>query len=396
MTLSWIARLLLGAGCALLAACASLPPAQRVADVAPPLADALFAPPLRPPQPAEALALSPAMRSQLQQMLAGLPRGRAGARWLVEALATRGQLQLEYEAQTTRTAAQAFADRAGNCLSLVLMTAAFAREMGLPVHFNEALVDEQWRREGDLVLRSGHVNLTLGAAPRRDGWRASGDESLMVDFLPGIELRGLRTRPIDEARVLAMYLNNRAAETLAAGDAAGAYWWAREALRQDGQYLAARNTLGVVYQRAGHTALAAQVFEQLLALRPDDTSALANLALVRVVQGRLDEAAQLRARRAVLEPQAPGVARERGLAALREGDAPRALLDFEQEIARHGSSPDLQWWLAQARWRLGQPRGAEQALALALAQSTAADERARYAAKLAWLRAQAGRSAPAP
>lgn len=389
MSRSWIARLLLAAACALLGACAALPPAPAAADAAPPLADALFAPPARPPQPAEAMALSPAMRSHLQQMLADVPRGRASARWLVEALATRGQLQLEYEARTTRTAAQAFADRAGNCLSLVMMTAAFARELGLPVVFNEALVDEQWRREGDLVLRSGHVNLTLGAALRRDGWRSSGDESLMVDFLPGVELRGLRTRPIDEARVLAMYLNNRAAETLAAGEVHTAYWWAREALRQDAQYLAAHNTLGVVYQRAGHTALAAQVFEQLLARRPEDTSALVNLALVRVAQGRLAEAAQLRARREALEPQAPGVARERGLAALQAGDAQQARLAFEQEIARHGSSPDLQWWLAQARWRLGQPRGAELALAQAVAQSTAVAERQRYAAKLAWLRAQA-------
>ncbi|MEK8053288.1 hypothetical protein AACH10_23735 [Ideonella sp. DXS22W] len=293
----------------------------------PPWADALFAAPARPPQAAEALALSPAMRAYLPQLRAAGFDGTGPARALVDALATRSGLRLEYEAQTTRTAAQAFDDRAGNCLSLVLMTAAFARELGVSVVFNEALVEAQWRREGGLVLRSGHVNLTLGTPVRRAGWRVGTDESLMVDFLPGVDLRGLRTRPIDERRVLAMYLNNRAAETLATGDVAGAYWWVREALRQDGGYLAARNTLGVVYQRAGQVALAGEVFEQLLALQPDDGSALGNLALVREAQGRLADAAQLRARRDALEPLAAQALRELSPAKLawlkaRKGTAP--------------------------------------------------------------------------
>lgn len=282
----------------------------------PPWADALFAPPVSLPPVAEALAISPAMRAYVQQLRAAQPGSQPSARSLVDALSARGDLRLEYETQTTRSAAQAFADRAGNCLSLVLMTAAIARELDLPVSFNEALVEAQWRREGDLVLRSGHVNLSLGAAPRRGGWRAVGDETLMVDFLPGVDLRGLRTRVIDEERVLAMYLNNRAAETLAAGDPHAAYWWARAALRQDGGYLAARNTLGVVYQRAGQVALAGQVFEQLLAQQPDEVTALGNLALVRQAQGRTHEAALLRARRDMLDPDTAPALRERSAAKL--------------------------------------------------------------------------------
>lgn len=301
----------------LLSMTACAPMATRgLAAPEPPWADALFAPPAPLPPAADALLPSPAMRAYARQLQTASPGGQASARMLIDALSTRGDLRLEYEARTTRTAAQAFADRAGNCLSLVLMTAAFARELGLPVGFNEAQVEPQWRREGDLVLRSGHVNLTLGAPQRRGGWRSVGDESLLVDFLPGVDLRGLRIRAIDEGRVLAMYLNNRAAETLAGGDLAGAYWWLREALRQDAGYAAARNTLGVVYQRAGQVALAAQVFEQLLALQPDDTSALANLALVRVAQGRLAEAAQLRARRNALEPEAAQALRELSAAKL--------------------------------------------------------------------------------
>ncbi len=69
--------------------------------------------------------------------------GRAGPRaasWaLFEALYSKGQLKLEYDSAKTRNAAQAFAARSGNCLSLVIMTAAFAKEMGTAGHLPERI-----------------------------------------------------------------------------------------------------------------------------------------------------------------------------------------------------------------------------------------------------------------
>ncbi len=94
----------------------------------------------------------------------------------------------------TRNAAQAFAARSGNCLSLVIMTAAFAKEMGLPVAYQNVYVDETWSRIGDIYFSIGHVNLTLGR--RHDPTSVRDDEAdlLTIDFLPPSELRGLRTR----------------------------------------------------------------------------------------------------------------------------------------------------------------------------------------------------------
>ena len=65
------------------------------------------------------------------------------------------------KAIATRNAGEAFADRQGNCLSLVVMTAAFAKALGLPLQFNQARLDDSWSLQGDLLLASGHVNLTL-------------------------------------------------------------------------------------------------------------------------------------------------------------------------------------------------------------------------------------------
>ena len=88
------------------------------------------------------------------------------AQGLVDALYQKGGLKLEYDSAMTRNAAQAFEARSGNCMSLVIMTAAFAKELGLSVTFQNVVVDQTWRRSGDLYMASSHVNLSLGTPSR--------------------------------------------------------------------------------------------------------------------------------------------------------------------------------------------------------------------------------------
>ena len=112
-------------------------------------------------------------------------------RGLISALYQRDQLKLQYDVSMTRNASQAFDARAGNCLSLVIMTAAFAKELGLQVRYQSAYLEETWGRSGDLLVRSGHVNVTLD---RRMGDRNTiGTRNAMtIDFLPAESLRGLQ------------------------------------------------------------------------------------------------------------------------------------------------------------------------------------------------------------
>ena len=119
------------------------------------------------------------------------------------------------------------------------------------VRFQSVVVEDTWSRHGSLYFLVGHVNLTLGTRPPALGTRLDDGESLTIDFLPPPDLRGIHWRAIEEKTILAMYMNNRAAESLSAGRTDDAYWFAREAIRQDPAFHAAYNTLGVVYQRHG-------------------------------------------------------------------------------------------------------------------------------------------------
>src|SRR3546814_1509184 len=73
---------------------------------------------------------------------------------------------------------------------------------------------------------------------------------------------------------MAMYLNNRAAEVLVAGDGRAAYWWARAAIHAAPEYAAAYNTLGVIYLRHGDAQLAEGMFRFELARTPQDPTLL--------------------------------------------------------------------------------------------------------------------------
>jgi tetratricopeptide (TPR) repeat protein len=375
---------LLGSALALfvLLGCAGAPTAPAV-EPQTLLRDDAFARPAQVIDASEVFGIDDAMRDYLRRNWS-LMRREGRPKGLVDALYTRGELKLEYDASYTRNASQAFAARAGNCLSLVVMTAALAKELGLEIEYHSAYADETWSRSGNLLLRSGHINVTLG---RRAIDRARGEDTRYwtIDFLPQGELRGLRTQRLKEATVVSMFMNNRAAEALAREDFAEAYWWAREGLITDPSFAGVVNTLGVIYQRSGRLADAERVYQAVLLRDPNQTQALHNLVQLLEQQGRHAEAKPVAARLAALEPEPPYHWFVQGQLALRRGDARMALDFFAREVARADYSSEFHYWLGLAQYQLGDVEAAQRSLEKAATLSTSRGERDLYAAKLAWL-----------
>jgi Tfp pilus assembly protein PilF len=349
--------------------------------------DASFAAPSETVQPDDILTASEAMQRFVYRDMAQMVRIHGPRMGLALALQQPGLLRLEYDGALTRTAAQAFDARQGNCLSLVLMTTALARELGLQVYFQEVLTDEVWSRQADMYVASGHVNLTLGRKAMGE-WEIHGSARLLtIDFLPAPEIQGQKVRPISEATVLAMFMNNRAAEAVARQDLNLAYTWAKAAIQRDPSFLSAYNTLGVVYLRHGDPVAAEQTLLYLLNLAPGHTQALANLVLALRGQGRDTDADARVAELARVEHVAPFQFFNLGWAALKAGDAATARDWFLRELARDPDYHEFHFALAQAEWRLGHDQAAQRQLALALSTSPTPSTRDLYAAKLDKLRA---------
>lgn len=376
--------------CAWLSACAGAPPvAPPAVPVAQLMRDDAFAPPSVRIAADDVFAPSAAMLEFLKGPNASELRHGDKRHTLMDLLYRRQKLVLEYDASRTRNAAEAYEARAGNCLSLVIMTASFAKLIGVPVRFQRVLVDDSWARSGNLYVASGHVNLSLDPRPMSSHISRLYEPPLVIDFLPSADLKGQRTQTIGESTIVAMFMNNRAAEALAADRIDDAYHWARESLRQDARFLNGWNTLGVIYLRRGLAADAERVFAEVLRHEPENLKALGNRVSALKALRRDDEAAALSAQLAQLEPTPPFHWFNLGVAAMQARDYTAARDFFRREVRREAYYHEFHFWLAQAELALGNVREAGHQLGLARSASTTPRDQQLYAAKLDRLRALA-------
>ena len=369
----------------LLGGCASVerrpdPPPTALFD------DAAFPPPTQAVDAADLFTLSPAMKAHLHSAaFKSKLQQRGAAQGLVMALYDKSDLLLDYEAKATLTAAQTYAARAGNCLSLVIMTAAFARELNMRIRYQSVESDEVWSRADSLYLVSGHVNISLAPPkPRIDLYDHSTE--LVVDFMSSVDAARLRTRELQESDIVALYMNNRAAEELVQGRTANAYWWVRAALTLRPSTLTAYNTLAVVYQRSGRPLLAERVYRLALEREPDSLIVMQNLAPLLAANGKTAEAEAMTQRLARLYPAPPYHYFDQGVLAYRAGDFTRARTLFAREVARAPYNDEFHFWLGLSNFQLGELGAAEKQLALAREHSVHSERRERYAAKLSHLR----------
>ncbi len=372
--------------CAVLTACASPHKAPSTVNPDSFFRDADFAKPASAVKPDDVFAMSPAMTRYLQTGIARQLRSDGLARGLVTALYRRDQLKLDYDTLTTRNAAQAFEARQGNCLSLVLMTAAFAKALDLQVSYQTVEVDEIWSRADGMAFLNSHVNVTLGPRAVHAVMGYDPGRHMTVDFLPADQILGHRNKQVSEDTVVAMYLNNKAAEALSAGQLDEAYAWVRAAVMRAPDFLSPYNTLGVVYMRHGDLNAAEQALNHVLSHRPTDKQALANLAGLLSKQNRIAEAQMLQVRLAKLEPYPPYYFFQLGTQAMERGEYKAAAEMFAKEVQRADHSSEFHFWLSVAHFRMGELAKARKQMALAIENSSTRSDQALYSAKLERLR----------
>ena len=351
MTRLSVLRLALAAPLLVLAGCVTAPVTAELGL----FDDARFSAPSVRTDRAQLFELSPAMRRFLQQQLTGSIRLHGPRRGLFMALNEGGHLHLDYDASLTRTAAQAFEARAGNCLSLVVMTAAFARELELWV-----------------------------------------DYALVIDFIPIDDETRQRAVGLSEDTIVAMFMNNRAVELMEQGDLNSAYAMLRTALKADPSYLNAVNTLGVLYRRHGDRDLAERSLRWVLTQEPRNLQALSNLIVVLREQARLTEALAVEVTLQSLQPRTPFADFERGLAAAKAGDWVAARRAFERELKQVAQFHELHYWLGRTYYELGERELAAIHMQEARDQAQTLDQRSRYAYKLEVLRQPPARPTATP
>jgi Flp pilus assembly protein TadD len=233
----------------------------------------------------EVLAVSPEMRDFLDAHVT-TAGGAARLRQLGYAIIHDRTFKLKYD-ETTRTAAETFRTRRGNCLSFSNMFVAMARHLGLDVHFQEVDIPPDWSFRNDVFVLNRHVDVLVNLG--MEGERVV--DFNMMDFRTSYD-----RRTISDARARAHFYNNMAVEGMQAGDTASALLYFRKAVRNDPLFSPAWTNLGILYLRKGHPAHAEAAYLQALKADKGDLVAMSNLASLYEQKGNAERAARYRDR----------------------------------------------------------------------------------------------------
>jgi hypothetical protein len=188
---------------------------------------------------------------------------------LLYAIITEGSFGLEYD-DRTRTAAQTFAERRGNCLSFSNLFVAMARNVGLSVSYQEVDIPPDWSFDNDVYVLNRHVNVHVELG-------ITGEH--VVDFNIDDFRASYDRRVIPDSRAFAHYYNNMGAEHMLAGERATALAYFRKALfASDRSFSPAWTNLGTLYRRCGLSSHAEAAYLRALTVDRHDEVAMSSLA----------------------------------------------------------------------------------------------------------------------
>src|SRR5882724_1648704 len=283
------------------------------------------------------------------EIRAHLPRKfSAGAADMTRLITVRdyifNQLDLQYSLLPTRTAVETYHAREGNCLSFVNLFVGIAREEGLNPFYVEVTDLQKWNRRGGLVISQGHIV----AGVYVNGQLAT------FDFLPFRPKAYKSFKPIDDRTAAAHFYNNLGAEALLAGDAKKAQELIEIAAGIAPEFPKALNNLGVCYARQGQVDRALAVYQRGLAVDPNDTLILTNVARAYQQLGRQAEASAMLEKIEGAKTTNPYFFIYEGDLALSQGNTQKALDYMVRALKQDSEIPEVHLGFVKVYLALGE------------------------------------------
>ncbi len=293
---------------------------------------------------------------------------------LVQVVFRDNQLKFSY-APETRTAAETFRRRGGNCVSFTFLFIAMARQLGLDARFREVDIVPIWGQVGDLVSLSGHVNVAVYI----------GGKGYSVDLFPQINRIDLGGHVVSDDRAIAHFYSNKGVEQLASGNPKLAIAFLEKALRSDPTMACAWTNMGVALTHIGEFQKAESSHQKALQVEPGDLVAVSNLASLyeRIGRTRDAERCQEKARR--LQEKNPYYHFNLGLKCFMSGQYKEAVAQYRVALKLKPKEHYFHMALAKAYIRLGEMDKGAACLKDALKNAPDDTAKRRYNEKLDWL-----------
>lgn len=181
---------------------------------------------------------------------------------------------LQYDLNRTTSAAEAFAQQQGNCVSHAAMIVAMARHVGLEAYVNQGEINSSSQvseSDGGVRFRQNvsHINAVV----------VIDDRPFIIEQDYRI-YHGKNLHRLSDREAKSLYLNNLAMEAMLRDEMEQAFVHMRNAINLDDDSSVLWGGLGTIYRRLGAMRLAQQSFIHALNLNPEDGIAQNNLRLV--------------------------------------------------------------------------------------------------------------------
>ena len=300
---------------------------------------------------------------------------------LVRKIFDRSEFNLLYMGSANTTAAETFANKAANCLSMTIMTYALAREANLNVAFQDIKIPEYWTRKDGYSLLNGHVNLKL--FPRADPLVIRMfDRGLTVDFDPQERRKMFPVRPVSVQTILAMYYNNKGADALVSNEYSKAYAYFRAAVKADPKFDSTYVNLGFLYRLHEHYEFAELAYNRAIELDHNNLTAWENLSVLYDFQGRSDVAQTIRNRIVMKRTDNPYYHFMLGETAFDSQEWEIAIRHYRDALKLDKTKHEIYFGLAKTYLQLGDVMRSKRYLARARKLSSSRQDQERYQGKL--------------
>ncbi|MFU8877561.1 MAG: tetratricopeptide repeat protein, partial [Wenzhouxiangellaceae bacterium] len=353
-------------------------------------AEDVFQPRRTVPEIDEFLALTPEQQSRFLDFFHDRSNAHLQPNQRVHEFLVQNLSDVEFGSNTL-SAAQTIERQLGNCMSLALVTTAYARLGGVEAGWQLSPARPLYSSEGSVIYSADHIQTRLFSP----AWKPGDDtydpnaplrSYLLIDYFTDQPPR--RGLPLRENQMIALVYQNLGVEALAEGRVEDSFWLLREALEHDPRNGQIYNSMAVLHRRAGQEEVAEQLFAHALKLAGEDLLILRNLRRMMLAQGRDQEAERLHERIQALPDPDPYPKLAQGDQALREGRLDDALRHYRQARRIAPYLHEIDQRMAQVYLETGNIGRAQREFRRAHDNAIADADRRQYQAKLKVLREQ--------
>jgi len=376
------AAMLLATGCAT----QQSRPAAREALAArmPALNLARFGPERDIPALEDLVALTPAQKSEFLRFFNSGVNARHEPHRRVYAYLTQRLGDTDFQ-HLTLPASETIESRSGNCMSLALVTTAYARLADIKIGWQLADADPVYSSEGSVIYSAEHIQTRLYRQSLSLNTHSIGfgPTYLLVDYFtddaPGAG------RLLQKSEMIALVYQNLGIEAMTEGRLKESFWLLRAALQHDAANPDLYNAMAVLHRRAGDTVTAEHLYRFSLDEFGDRLIILRNYRRLLVAQGRSREADRVEHRIMVLPDPDPYPLLNLGDEAAEQGEPRRALAYYRRATEVAPYLHEIYLKMARIHIAQGDHKRAERALKKARDRARTASDQDRYRAKLAAL-----------